>query len=271
MKNQKIYSFIFILIITIAMTWIIPIAVSADETQKPHSITITGILRVAEKDEKAKIIAMEITELMSDPKQEAKIFRIAAEGKGMELFEMEGCTVKAVGTLSTDEKNQQILTVSEYEVVKKAEEPSKTLPPEEPLKTRDPEEIKIPLARGTFIVLSQQDQPEQPAAIVEDYFGSQYTYEQREDYVKALDKSLGEWKDKLGEVEKKIEKADQQIKEKLLDKFTHCNSIYSIIRQKLSEISSLTEAMWVPFQKDVNGKLTEMETSYKEMLEFFSL
>jgi hypothetical protein len=273
------------------------------EQMSQDKVSIVGELRVIEKDKDGNALVLEICETTGDeqsPDQKSsedqsqlgqeRTYKIAREGKGMELFHMSGGKVKITGTLK-HEGNQRTLVVDEYVLMSSGLDSQQ--PQEDFSSSPRPDESSNDTVRPNESSNQTPDdeeddniQPEQPRenlqekqpeeSVQKSFFGSEYSFSQRELYRQALERKLDEWEEKCSQAgkshEQKIDqleetqgKIDSAKNEAFQAKLEYCENLSESIRENLGKVSSQTQEGWQGFQKGVNEQLRELEIAFSEM------
>jgi hypothetical protein len=334
--------YIYSLVLLVALSLSAPVSIWAQMPQSEtenmstqDEVTIIGELSVIEKDQDGNPLVIEIRE-SSDSSQDddsgqrstedqsqlgqSHNYRIAREGKGMELFHMSsGGKVKITGTIR-NEGNQRTLLVKDYVLMSagldsqqpqsedsssiqspnesstnpsesstnESEDSSNSPRPDESSNdTVRPNESSDEVPDDDASEDKENIEPEQPRENLQEkqpqesiqqgsFFGSEYSFQQRELYRQSLERKLDEWEEKCSQAEKSHEekidqleetqgKIDEAKNEAFQAKLDYCENLTESIRQNLDKVSSQTESGWQAFQKGVNDQLRELELAFSEM------
>ena len=109
--------------------------------QSEEEVTIEGIVSAVEWDEDDNVtaVAISVTIIPEDTTEEqyTEEYLVANNKKGRELLELVGETVKATGTVETDEEGYMTIYVTDYAAIKE-------VPEEQEPEEQEPEEIEPP-------------------------------------------------------------------------------------------------------------------------------
>lgn len=280
----------FLVVFILAIGFAAPGSYAEKFPPDTQRVSFIGELKVIERDKDGQALILQIEEevgssskesAMSDNAHDSRTFRIAREGKGLELFQKPEGRIKITGTVK-EEGDRKILYVEEYEEVadqksdksldsqKQNSSPSKnqkSTSPKQPADTQKPGEFPQPGETKEKI----QEYPVQPdqSASSSSYFGSEYSYDQKDQYEDALEEKLSEWEEKWDRLEDRMEeRADQaekereHAKEEGREKF---ENIRDEIQEKLDDLSDTDSAGWRAYQQAIHERLLELETAYNAL------